>query len=228
MLLPLWIRRTIALLLVPFGLMCIGVPFYVFAQPERWAMIDDTRAALGGGRDAGALRAAYVDCVGSRSGSSSGRGIGMTEYGCVIDLSDTPEPAPAPAPASTPAATGDDPYAGLSPEEATAKWNAAMAEHSRQINAGIEAMAKQRRARADISNRIERTLAIDMSGTLPAIRILSAEDEPRRVGLVWGFGELAWRWSQWLVIVLLLWGSGAALLLPAKIIFWPKRTEAKG
>lgn len=233
---PLRIRfaRIVALLLLPFGLICLGTPLYMMMQPDRRAILGDTRAALGGGRDAGMLRAAYVDCTGSRSGSSSGRGIGMTEYGCVIDLTDAPVAAPPPAsapPASPPAAEpAADPYAGLGYEEAMAKWekanaeqNRRLAEHSRQINAGIEALAQQRRARAHPSNRIERKLALDMSGDLPVVRILSAEGEPRRVGLVWGAGELVWRWVQWLVILLIFWGFGAALLLPAKLAFWPKR-----
>jgi hypothetical protein len=193
---PLRIRiaRLVALLLLlPAGLVCLGFPFYRLALPGGWAIIDDTRAALGAGTDAGGLKAANVDCVAERSGSSSSRGIGLTEYACVIDLSE----------AQAPAAPADDPWAGRSYEEG-------MAEYSRRLTAQMEALAERSRSR--VSNRIERRLATDRSSELPAVRILSAPGEPRRVGLVWGFGELAWRWTHWLVSGLLLFAFGAACL----------------
>lgn len=215
-------------LLLPAGLVCIGVPFWMLTLPGRGEIIGDTRAAFGAGMDAGTLRASYVDCVRERSGSNSSRGIGITEYGCVIDLTTEPERAPAPAPAPTGAQPGKaddeagDPYAGLTYEEAMAKWNAARDEHTRSINAGIEALAAQRPARSDPSNRLERQLATDRSGQLPALRILSAEGEPRRIGLVWGFGELAWRWGQWLVVSLLFFGFGGGCLF-AVWVAWKRR-----
>lgn len=203
----------------------------MLAQPERWGLIDDTRAAFGAGRDAELLKAVYVDCTGSRSGSSSSRGTGMTEYSCAIDLAeDKPavEATPAPSPKAEPEG---DPYAGLSYEEQMAKyaelmeeWNNANAEHPRQVNAGMDALAQQRREREDTSNRIERKLALNYSGEIPAVRILSAEGEPRRVGLIWGWGELISRWGQLLVICLLFFGFGFACLLPFKLAWFPKRS----
>ncbi len=223
--------RIVSPLLVPFGLICLGVPFYMLSQPERWGIIDDTRAAFGAGRDAGLLKAAYVDCTRSRSGSSSSRGTGLTEYSCVIDLAEEKpavEAAPAPAPKAEPEG---DPYAGLSYEEQMEKhaalmeeWNKASAEQTRQINAGIDALAEQRRAREDTSNRIERKLALNYSGEIPAVRLLSAEGEPRRVGLFWGWGELVSRWGQLLVLCLLFFGLGFACLLPFKLTWFPKRS----
>lgn len=218
------IARVIALFLLPAGLLCVGVPFWTFTLPGRGEIVDDTRAAFGAGTDAGKLRAAYVDCLRERSGSSSGRGIGMTEYDCVIDLSDAPKPAPVPTPdqAGKSDAKDGDPHAGLTYDEAMARWNASMAEHTRSINAGIESLAAQRRARGDASNRLTRKLATNRSGELPVVRILSAPGEPRRIGLVWGFGELAWRWVQWLVISLLFFGFGGGCLL-AVWIAWKRR-----
>jgi hypothetical protein len=220
----LFARIVSLLLLLPAGLLCVGFPFARFALPGGWGIVDDTRAAFGAGTDGGKLKANYVDCVRERSGSNSSRGIGFTEYGCVIDLAEEQEKPPQPAPAQP--ATGDgkggDPYAGLTDEEATARWNAAMAEHTRSINAGIEAMAAQRRARSDVSNRIERKLASNKSGDLPAVRILSAPGEPRRVGLFWGWGELAWRWASWLLISLLFFAFGGAALF-AVYIAWKRR-----
>ena len=210
---PLRIRiaRIVALLLLlPAGLICVAVPFYMLTLPGRWEIIDDTRAAFGAGAGGGRLKASYVDCVRQRSGSNSSRGIGMTEHACVIDLSDEPEPAPVPT---------DDPWAGRSYAEG-------MVEHSRRINAGIKALAAQSRARAaQPSNRLERKLAIDRGGRLPAVRILSAPGEPRRVGLVWGFGELAWRWANFLVINLILFAFGAACLF-AVWVAWKRRVTA--
>jgi hypothetical protein len=202
------IARVVALLLLlPAGLICIGFPFYRFALPGGWDMIDDTRAALGGGTDAGPLKAAYVDCVAERSGSNSSRGIGLTEYACVIDLSE------APAPVTPAAAPADDPWAGRSYEEG-------MAVYYRRLDLQLDALAQ--RSRSGVSNRIERKLATDRSGELPAVRILSAADEPRRVGLVWGFGELAWRWVSWLVISLVFFALGAACLFAVRLA-WKRR-----
>lgn len=198
---PLRIRiaRVVALLLLlPAGLICVGFPFYRFTLPGGWGIIDDTHAALGAGTGAGKLKAAYVDCVPERSGSNSSRGIGLTEYACVIDLSE----------AQAPAAPADDPWAGRSYEEG-------MAEYNRRLNAQMEALAE--RSRSGVSNRIERKLATDRSEALPAVRILSAAGEPRRVGLVWGFGELAWRWTGWLVSSLIFFALGAGCLFAVRL-----------
>ena len=198
------IARLAALfLLLPAGLVCIGFPFYRLTLPGGWAIVDDTRAALGAGTDAGRLKAASVDCVPERSGSNSSRGIGLTEYACVIDLSE----------AQAAAAPTDDPWAGRSYEEG-------MAEYSRRLNAQMEALAERSRSR--MSNRIERRLATDRSNQLPAVRILSPPGEPRRVGLVWGFAELAWRWTHWLVTSLILFALGAACLYAVRLS-WKRR-----
>jgi hypothetical protein len=198
------IARLVALfLLLPAGLACVGFPFYRFTLPGGWGIIEDTRAALGAGTDAGKLKAAAVHCVPERSGSNSSRGIGLTEYACVIDLSE----------AQAPAAPADDPWAGRSYEEG-------MAEYNRRLAAQMEALAERSRSR--VSNRIERRLATDRSEALPAIRILSAPGEPRRVGLVWGFGELAWRWAHWLVSSLIFLGLGAGCLFAVRLS-WKRR-----
>jgi len=220
---PLRVRlaRVVALLLLlPAGLVCVAVPFWMLTLPGRWEIVDDTRAAFGAGADAGRLRAAHVDCTRERSGSNSSRGIGMTEYSCVIDLS--AEPAPAPVVTGDPEDKGGDPYAGLTYEESMARWNEAMAKHTRSIDASLEAVRAQSRARSGVSNRLERKLATNRSGQLPAVRILSGQGEPRRVGLVWGFGELAWRWAQWLVTCLLFFGFGGACLF-AVWVTWKRR-----
>jgi hypothetical protein len=196
-------RIAALLLLLPAGLICVGFPFYRLTLSGGLGILDDTRAALGAGTDSGELKAASVDCVAERSGSRSSRGIGLTEYACVIDLSE----------AEAPAAPADDPWAGRSYEEG-------MAEYNRRLNAQLETLAG--RSRSGVSNRIERRLATDRSGALPAVRILSAADEPRRVGLVWGFGELAWRWTGWLVGSLVFLALGAGCLLAVRLS-WKRR-----
>lgn len=227
---PRWqriVRAVAPFFLLPLGLFCVVVPFWMLTLPGRGEIIDDSRAAFGAGSDAAPLRASYVDCVRERSGSNSGRGIGMTEYGCVIDLTTEPErkPEPAPTPAAPPTATagqaGGDPYAGMSYEESEAaykakmeQWNAAEAERLRQYKQGFEEFAAQSRARATApSNRLERQLASNRSGQLPVVRILSAAGEPRRIGLVWGWGEIAWRWAGWLAISLIFFLLGGGALL---------------
>ncbi|KTE29510.1 MULTISPECIES: hypothetical protein [unclassified Sphingopyxis] len=216
------IARAVALfLLLPAGLVCTGFPFYRLTLPNGWGIVDDTRAAFGAGTDGGKLEAATVDCTRERSGSNSSRGIGMTEYACVIDLAEAQPAAPAPAPAQ-PGGEGGDPYAGLGYEEAMAKWKADTAEQLRREAAELDATIARSRARSDVSNRIERRLATDRSGDLPAVRILSAKGEPRRVGLVWGRGELAWRWTSWLVSSLLIFAFGGFCLYAVRVA-WRRR-----
>lgn len=223
-----------SLLLLPAGLICIGTPFYMLTLPDRAGMFDDTRAAFGARTDGGRLKAAYVDCVRERSGSSSSRGIGITEYACVIDLSEAPEPAPAPAntasaSSETDAEKGYDDFVGYEEKMAefnrrTAEINRRQAEEDRRYAADLDAYIAQSKARSDTSNRIERTLATDRSGQLPAVRILSAKDEPRRVGLYWGAGEIAFRWAHLLLISLLFFGFGGACLF-AVWLAWRRRAE---
>jgi hypothetical protein len=216
-------RIAALLLLLPAGLVCTGFPFYRLTLPNGWGIVDDTRAAFGAGIDGGKLEAAYVDCTRERSGSNSSRGIGMTEYACVIDLAEAQPAAAAPpsAPAQ-PGGAGGDPYAGLDYEEAMAKWKADTAEQLRREAAALDATIARSRVRSDVSNRIERRLATDRSGELPAVRILSAEGEPRRVGLVWGAGELAWRWTSWLVSSLLIFAFGGFCLYAVRVA-WRRR-----
>lgn len=223
------VGRVASLLLLPAGLVCVGVPFYMLTLPDRWGMIDDTQATLGAGLDGGRLRASYVDCTRERSGSNSTRGIAITEYGCVIDLSEAPEPTPVPPVAPKAKDKGGDRYAGLSYDESMkaydaemARWQAATAEQDRRNRAALDAALAQAKARSESSNRIERTLASDYSGKLPAVRILSAKGEPRRVGLVWGAGEIGFRWLHWLLISAVLFGFGAFCLFAVRLAWKPR------
>lgn len=192
------IRLAALLLLLPAGLIFVAFPFYRLTLPGDLGIVEDTRAALGAGTAARNLRAAAVDCISERSGSRSIRGIGMTEYAYVIDLAEGQDPA----------ATAENPWAGRSYEEG-------MAEYNRRLKAQMDSLLD--RSRAGTSNRVERRLAADRSGELPAVRILSASDEPRRIGLVWGWGELALRWISWLVSSLIFLGLGAGCLFAVRL-----------
>lgn len=229
--------RVASLLLLPAGLVCVGAPFYMLTLPERWGIVDDTRAAFGAGADGGRLKAAYVGCVRERSGSSSNtsRSFGITEYDCVIDLAETPAPAKAKAASAsseTDAEKGYDDFASYEEKMAefnrrTAEVSRRQAEQDRRYAADLDAYIAQSKARSVTSNRIERMLATDRSGDFPAVRILSAKDEPRRVGLYWGAGEIAFRWLHLLVISLLFFGFGGACLFAVWVAWrrWPERTN---
>lgn len=101
-----WIGRAIVTpLALPAGLFLLAFPFYQLAvMPGGWAIVDDTRAALGAGVPS-TLKAEHVDCVMERSG---GRRGSITEYACVIDIAG---PVP-PAPAEPPKRTGGSRYTG--------------------------------------------------------------------------------------------------------------------
>lgn len=224
--------RVASLLLLPAGLLCVGVPFYLLTLPDRWGIVDDTRAAFGAGVDGGRLKADYVGCVRERSGSNSSRGIGITEHKCVIDLAEALDPPPAPAKAASSinqpeAEKSYDDFATYEEKMAefkrrTAEIDRRQAEQNRRYAADLNAFIAQSKARSATSNRIERTLATDRSGQLPAIRILSAPGEPRRVGLFWGAGEIAFRWLHWLVISLLFFAFGG-FCLSAVWLAWRRR-----
>ena len=95
-----------------------------------------------------------------------------------------------------------------------------MAEYDRRTAAQMKDILE--RSRSGQSNRIERVLATDRSDELPTVRLLSAPGEPRRIGLVWGAGELAWRWTKWLVSSLILFAFGGGCLL-AVWLAWKRR-----
>lgn len=191
------IGRTIALLLlVPAGIICLAFPLYLLLFiPGGWDIIDDTRAALGGGTET-TLVAQGVDCVRERSGGSGRRG-GIIDYACVIDVAE-------------PAAAQAAPAAGVKDTDA------AFEEYKRQMDAWLKSIREGSRT----SNRVERRLSTDRSDELPTVRLLSANGEqPRRLGLIWGDGEIVWRWLHWLMTTGLALGFGAASLYAAKVVW---------
>ncbi len=169
------------------GVVGVGFPIWRVASADGDAMFNDTRAFFGAGTMEGAPRAASVSCTASRSGSGSSRGVGITEYNCVIDLTSSPDPQ------------GEIQVRGRSHDDIFREW-----QQRRDARFGRPGDASA------ASNRLERRLALNYSGELPTVRVLSSDGEPRRIGLVWGAGEMFSRWLQWLLISALFLAFGAA------------------
>lgn len=189
--------RARALIVIPIALVLLALPLLLL-RGSGGALIDDTRAWFGAGTAEGVPTVTSVDCVGSRTGSNyrSTRSIGMTDWGCVIDVA-APEPAPR-----------DDPFKTLPYDQAMVEWQR-------------RTMAELKRATdpANALGRIERNLPTNRTGTTPTLRRLSPDGEPARFGVVWGGGELAWRWARLLLFAALFWGLGLASLYMARRIW---------
>lgn len=197
--LPRSARGIVAAIFVPLGLFCVAVPIWMLTLPGARDIFDDTRAALGGGREEGAPIASKVDCTVDPRASSSGRATNMARYDCAIDLGEELGPAPA-APLQQ-------------------SGGAVTTEQIADYVASLDAYAAKAQARANASNRVKRKLTSDRSGELPAVRLLSAEGDPSRLGLVWGAGELAGRWAWWLFINGLFLGMGVGMLVAARMVW---------
>ncbi len=189
--------RGRALVVIPIALILLAIPILMF-RSNGGPLIDDTRAYFGAGTADGVPTATSVDCIGSRTGSStsSSRSIGLTTYACVIDIA-----APKPAPQG-------DPFKTMPYDQAMAEW-------SRRSLAEI----KRATDPANALHRIERDLPTNRTGTTPTLRRLSADGEPKRFGVVWGAGELAWRWARVLLLTALFWGLALGILVLARRIW---------
>ena len=186
------LRRVLAMLLLPVGLVCLAFPVAQLVLKDEAGLIDDTRAWFGAGTAEGAPTVAQVSCIQQRYGSSSRRGVGLSDWHCVLDLA-----APA-APAQ------DDPFAGRSYDEG-------MKEYNRRLREQLKALSTS----ASLPSRLERVLPSNRTGDPPVLRRLSGEGEPPRFGAVWGAGEILWRWLAWLLVSALFLGFGAACLYAA-------------
>lgn len=190
--------RVRALVVIPIALVLLALPPVMFRN-SGGALIDDTRAYFGAGTEVGVPVVTSVHCVGSRTGSNSSRGIGMTDYGCVIDVAATATATPASA---------DDPFKTLPYDQAMAEW-------SRRSLAEIKRVTDP----ANRLNRIERSLPTDRTGTTPTLRRLTPDGHTPRFGVVWGAGELALRWVKLLLLTCLFWGIGLGSLYLARRIW---------
>ncbi len=186
------LRRILAVLLLPVGLVCLAFPAAQLVLKDEAGLIDDTRAWFGAGTAEGVPTVSQVSCLSQRYGSSSQRGIGLSEWQCVLDLAAAAKPAE------------DDPFAGRSYDEG-------MKEYNRRLMAQLDGL----RRGASLPSRLERVLPSDRSGDLPVLRRLSAEGEPPRFGAVWGGGEILWRWLAWLLVSSVFLAFGAACLFAA-------------
>jgi hypothetical protein len=116
-----------------------------------------------------------VTCFRRRHGASdSSRGFGSSDWSCTLYLA-LPERPPE-----------KDPWAGMTYEEA-------MRENDRRI----AALGEMLRSGERLPSRLDRVLATNRSGDLPALRRLSGPGEPPRFGVVWSGWELASRWIYW-------------------------------
>ena len=170
---PRALQRGLSLLLLPVALACLAFPFAQLFLDDGAAMIDDTRAWFGAGTAQGVPAVTQVRCLRHSYGMTT-RGPGASEWACSLYLEPPPEPA------------GKDPWAGLSYEEA-------MAENDRRIAALAETIRDAERLPA----YLERVVASDRSGDIPALRRLSAAGAPPRFGVVWSGWEIAGRWLHW-------------------------------
>lgn len=190
------LRRGFAVLLVPIALICLAFPFGQLILQDDGGLIDDTRAWFGAGTAEGVPQVSQVSCIKQRYGSNSSRGVGFTEWSCTLYIAPREEEPK------------QDPWAGMTYEEA-------MAANDRQI----AALSDLLRPENLMSGKIERVLAGDRTGDLPALRRLSGEGEPPRFGVVWGGWEIAGRWLSWAFLAALFIAIGLACLFAARSIW---------
>jgi hypothetical protein len=196
--------RLIAVVILLAGLVCLLFPFVDLVRPGGPMLLDDTRAYFGAGSGEGVPIVHQVACMSAHYGGSGGRhgSPGMTEYPCDLLL------------AEDPSRVKEDPYAGMTYEEA-------MKEYDRRILA-------QSRGEGTFPDRIERTFSADVSTRPPPrLRLMSeAGVSPPRYGVVYDGAELSWRWLHWATSSLLFWGFGAACLFGARAGFRRARGES--
>jgi hypothetical protein len=84
------------------------------------------------------------------------------------------------------------------------EYNRRLTERLKELNTGVR-----------VPSRIERVLPSNRSGDLPELRRMSGENEPPRFGVIWGGGELLWRWLRRFLVSTLFFGLGAACLYAA-------------
>jgi hypothetical protein len=184
------VRQLLALLLLPVGLTCIAFPIGQLALNDKAGLVDDTLAWFGAGTAEGVPAVTEVSCLQQRYGSSSQRGIGLSEWQCVIDLAAPEGPVE------------DDPFARRSHEDGYNEYN-------RRLQIQLKGLL------TGGAGRVERVLPSNRTGDLPVLRRLSGENEPPRFGVIWGGGELLWRWLAGLLVSTLFLGFGAACLFAA-------------
>ena len=200
---PAWKRALfwpLAPLLVGFGLLCLAFPLVQLSSFGRGGprLLDDTRAAFGAGTTDGVPVATNVRCSRQEYGTSGRRGFHSVEYDCefALELPDRTPPRPTPD------------YANMT----IAQQQEAMRKEMDAYIAAVNAAAAPR-GPLDPPAEVERTLPTPSTGRpLPTLRLLSADGEPPRYGLVWPDGGLGRRWWHWAWGTLLFWGFGIACL----------------
>jgi hypothetical protein len=183
----------IAIFFVAIALVCFAAPVARPAIDDGWGLLDDTRAWFGAGTAEGVPNVSQVSCFRRQFGSTSTsrRSGGMSDWNCTIYLGPPDE------------RSQDDPWAGMSPEDAYQEYMRRMNEYSDSLL-----------VRSQGEGRIERVLATNRTGTLPTLRRLSSD----RFGVIWGGGELAGRWIAWALLSAVLIGIGVLSLIGARAV----------
>ena len=190
------LRRALFWLLAPllavFALAAIGFPLLMLGAFDPGAhLLDDTRAAHGGGRATPVL-ATRAQCTPLEFGHSGRRGIYSVEYDCEFDLA---------VPSNEPPPVEPD-WAGMTFEERMAFDRAESARFSARLRELERGPGPN-----DPPNELRRRLPHNVQGrALPVLRQFTPDGEPPRYGLVFPDGGLGWRWFRWAWETAVFWG----------------------
>jgi hypothetical protein len=194
-------RRLAARILSPFlmavGLVCLLFPPARLFLPDGPELITDTRAWLGQGRTEGLPPVAQVHCMPERSGTSR---VGITAWNCNLTLGRVPIPKDFDVGAT--ARQAGDP-----------------------LLRGIATPGDPARRALVLPTRLERELPSNRTGQIPQLRLLSAPGAPPLLGVVWGAGDMAWRWASWAIQSVLFLGFGGACVFVA-VLAWRRPAPA--
>jgi hypothetical protein len=195
----------LALLLAVFGAACVVFPLLMLAPVDPGAhLLDDTRAAFGGGRPAG-ITVSRVACVRGEYGhdSTGSRGIHSIEYDCEFEVQRPADTAPAAEPD----------WAGMTYEERREWERAADARYSEYLRELVRSPGPN-----DPPRVLRRQLPASAQGRpLPAVRQFTPDGVPPRYGLVWPDGGLGRRWFRWAWETAIFWtfAVGCFVAIPA-------------
>ena len=195
----------LALLLAAFGAAAFAFPLLMLGPVDPGAhLLDDTRAAYGGGRATDVV-VGRVQCTQQSYGhdSSSSRGIHSIEYDCEFALESPSEQPPAVEPD----------WANMTYEERMAfqrTEDARLAAQLRELARGP--------GPNDPPSSLRRRLPRTAHGRPPPVlRQFTPDGVPPRYGLAWPDGGLGWRWFRWAWETVIFWGFAVAsfIAIPA-------------
>ena len=185
---------VLALLLGVFGLACLAFPLVMLGPWDPGAhLLDDTRAAYGGGR-ATEVFVTRVHCSPIEFGSSGRRGLHSVEYDCEFPL-ETPDHEP-------PAVEPD--WAHMTYDEQVEFQRIEQERYS----ARLRELERGPGPNDPPSSLFRRLPGSAVGRPLPTLRQFTPDGTPPRYGLVWADGGLGWRWARWTWESLVFFGFG--------------------